>query len=269
MLFSTINSFPSHPTTAMPSSLAPQASKGAEGRLWGSWPCTGGCLLAQNGALLQPSSQLGQTAPVGAQKLRETGEPMRGAAAPVQRFDCPEWQLDELRHGELALWRINYAASREKSQLWVVLCVFTQCQRDGCHDGEDAFQRVIYSPEILRGCLLDHAGEWKLLKSRMLEVQVGAGSRFISLGCWELVKCHNYYLFSSHPWLLHGSDLWNSNYLCHGNNTCWHSHPSPLFDSPSSHWALQKQREWEEKWSASQGVFLGSAPRWGRVRVSV
>lgn len=118
---------------------------------------------------------------------------------------------------------------------------------DGCHHREDAFQRVIYSPEILRGCLLDHAGECKLLKSRMPWVQVGAGSRFISLGCWELVKCHNYHLFSSHPWVLHGSDLWNSDYLCHGNNMCWHSHPSPLFNSPVSQWVLQKQREWEGK----------------------
>lgn len=68
-----------------------------------------------------------------------------------------------------------------------MLCVFTRCQRDrqallgmGATTGtgkrhfkELFIQRVIYSPEILRGCLLDHAGEWKLLKSRMPQVQVG------------------------------------------------------------------------------------------------
>lgn len=94
------------------------------------------------------------------------------AAAPVQRFDFLEWQLDELRREELGLWRSNYAASQEKNSSGLCRACLHNAKWagapwDGCCNREDAFQRVSYSPEILKGCFLDHAEECKLLKSRM------------------------------------------------------------------------------------------------------
>lgn len=88
----------------MPSLLTPQASKGAEGG-WRGWPCTQGYLLAQNHALLH-----GQTAPVGAQKLWEAGEPMRGLlrdltflSDSLMNSGMGSWPFEELKKSSSGL----------------------------------------------------------------------------------------------------------------------------------------------------------------------
>lgn len=85
--------------------------------------------MAQKGALLQPSSQLGQTAPVGAQEPREAGKPIRGVQRPSGDLT---FLSDSLMNSGMGSWPFEEVIMLlvEKKQLWIALCMFTQCQRD-------------------------------------------------------------------------------------------------------------------------------------------
>lgn len=158
--------------TAVLSLLTRQASKEGEGRLWRSWPCKEVCLSARTGALLQPSGQLSQAASVRAHELRETGEPMGGLQHPSRDLT---FSSDSLMNSGVRSWAfeevIMLLVKKKNSSGLCRACLhnakWAGAPWDGCCNREDAFQRVSYSPEILKGCFLDHAEECKLLKSRM------------------------------------------------------------------------------------------------------
>lgn len=98
---------------------------------------------------------------------------MRGLQRPSRDLT---FLSDSLMNSDVRSWAFEEVIMllvKKKIASDCAVCVYTVPKSragapwDGCHNKEDAFQRVIYSPEILKGCLLDHAEEWKLLKSRM------------------------------------------------------------------------------------------------------
>lgn len=129
------------------------------------------------------------------------------AAVPVQRFDFLEWQLDELRHEELALWRSNSAAGQEKSSSGLCSACLRNAKelsrrslrrvpQQGRHisksylftgDPERMFVgscRRVEAPEIQDAVTSSRSRQQKIYLSRLL-------------GACHCFKCYNYHLVSS------------------------------------------------------------------------
>lgn len=169
------------------------------------------------------------------------------AAAPIQRFYFLEWQLDELRREELALWRSNYAASQEKYSSGLChACLHNAKEMSRRSLGRLPQQgRCISKSYLFTGdpekvfvgsCRKVEAPEIQdaITSSRSRQQQIYLSGL---LGACHCFKCHNYRLVSSHPWLPSGSLLCDNpdgDYLCHMNNICRHNHLYPLCNSPIS-----------------------------------
>lgn len=157
----------------MLSLLTRWASNEGEGWLWRTRPCQEVYVSAWTRALLQSSGQRSQTASARARELWETGGSMGGLQRPSRDLT---FLSDNLMNSGTRSWPFEEVITqlvKKKTALDRAVHLYTRQKRrggapwDGCHNREDAFQRVIYSPEILKECLLDHGEEWKLLKSRM------------------------------------------------------------------------------------------------------
>lgn len=158
--------------TAVLSLLTRQASKEGEGRLWRSWPCKEVCLSARTGALLQPSGQLSQTASVRARELRETGEPMGGLQHPSRDLT---FSSDSLMNSGVRSWAFEEVIMllvKKKIALDCAVHVYTTPNEQallgtGAATGKTHFKELFIHRRSWKDVFLDHAEEWKLLKSRM------------------------------------------------------------------------------------------------------
>lgn len=229
----------------VPQCNANKPSKEVKGQLRGSWHGEEACSWVWGCALLQPSSWR-PTASI---------QPWEPWGAPILKPSPLEWQLDELGMRSLAFEEaITLLFERKKIAPDCAVCVYTALERQagarraGLGRREAVCQTVPYSPEILKGCLLEQAEGWELLKWHILLWPWDAGCRGCEeeqpaedLSLWATgstcccCKCHSCHLLPLSP---HGSLVAVSFaaalmvMTCHINNICWHNHLSLLLSSP-------------------------------------
>lgn len=183
-------------------------------------------------------------------------------SSPGNHGERPSWNppllSDSLMSLAWGVWPLKkqlHCCSREKKIAPdCAVCVYTALERQagarraGLGRREAVCQTVPYSPEILKGCLLEQAEGWELLKWHILLWPWDAGCRGCEeeqpaedLSLWATgstcccCKCHSCHLLPLSP---HGSLVAVSFaaalmvMTCHINNICWHNHLSPLLSSP-------------------------------------